>query len=65
MLRMNTTTLKNLSRGSSPETSDLAAKIWRSIVREGIPTIPHCKSWVISRPAKDVGGDFQLKFLPA
>ena len=57
---MNTTTLKNLGKDSSPETSDLAAKIWRSIVRESIPTIPHYKSWVASRPAKEVGGDFHI-----
>ena len=60
MFRMNTTTLKNLGEDLNPETSDLAAKIWRSIVREGIPEIPHYKSWVISRPAKDVGGDFHM-----
>ncbi len=39
---------------------DLASKIWRSVVPETLKEIAHYKSWLVSRPAKHVGGDFHL-----
>lgn len=57
---MTVATLKNIDEDSSPERKELATRIWRSIVREEIPVIAHYKSEVISRPAKNVGGDFHI-----
>lgn len=39
---------------------ELAINIWRSVVSETLPPVRHYKHWVTSRPAKSVGGDFQL-----
>ncbi|MCA9836364.1 MAG: serine/threonine-protein phosphatase [Trueperaceae bacterium] len=38
----------------------LAKRIWRSVVPESLNEIPHYKSLLASRPAKQVGGDFHL-----
>ena len=39
---------------------DMASKIWRSVVPESLNKVPHYESWLISRPARHVGGDFHL-----
>lgn len=38
----------------------LAAAIWRSVVRDTLTPPPHYRSWLASRPARQVGGDFHL-----
>lgn len=38
----------------------LAAAIWRSVVRETLCPPRHFASWLLSRPATQVGGDFHL-----
>lgn len=38
----------------------LAADIWRAVVSEHLPKVRHYEHWVASRPAKRVGGDFQM-----
>jgi phosphoserine phosphatase RsbU/P len=38
----------------------IATQIWRSIVSDTLPKVPHYKHWVISKPAKHIGGDFHL-----
>lgn len=40
--------------------NDLAAAIWRSVVRETLTPPRHFASWLLSRPATQVGGDFHL-----
>ena len=39
---------------------DLAAAIWRSVVRDTLAPPRHFTSWLLSKPAKQVGGDFHL-----
>lgn len=38
----------------------LARHIWRSVVSETLPELRHYRHWVLSQPAKRLGGDFQL-----
>lgn len=48
----------------NPEPSSLeqslAGKIWRSVVPETLNEVPHYKNFLVSKPAKHVGGDFHL-----
>ena len=51
----------NLADASEAERLDaLAADIWRAVVSEHLPKVRHYAHWVASRPAKRVGGDFQM-----
>jgi serine phosphatase RsbU (regulator of sigma subunit) len=53
--------MKHLSQAQSLAfEEDLASKIWRSVVPETLNKIAHYKTWLVSRPAKHVGGDFHL-----
>lgn len=45
---------------STDQDSNLARQIWRSFVRESLTTTPHYNSWLLSRPAQSVGGDFHF-----
>ncbi len=41
-------------------TEQLAAVIWRSVVREHLDFPEHYRGWLHSKPAKHIGGDFHI-----